>query len=394
VVSRLRLAAGLALLLAACGGQAAPASSSAGSAAAKPAQSAAASTGGGSAAAKPSDWNALVDAAKKEGSVSVWGTPGTPYRQVLVTEFEKAFPGITVEGVFVPAAERTSRINLERQAGKYTVDVWASPGAQVTDFKKNNIIVPLKPQLILPEVTDENAWFQGHLWWTDTQEPLSWSLPIGSVIPMVFINTKMVNPSEFTSYKDLLDPKWKGKMAATDIRNSGPGVAPSRMLFKELGADYIKQLFGQTSLKLSADQRQLIDWVSQGTYPVGLFIDPGEVTVAIKQGLPIAPVPPEQFKEGAPVGPNNGGVTIIDKAPHPNAAKLYVNWMLSKEGQAIWQREVGDNSLRVDIPKDGVNPLFVLKPGGNYTMVGGEEMFTAYNTALYKQTIDAALGAS
>lgn len=373
------------VLLASCGGQAAP--SQAGTSSAPAAASS---------AAKPaSAWNSLVEAAKKEGAVSVWGTPGTPYRQVLVTEFEKAYPGIKVDGVFVPPAERNSRLNLERQAGKYTVDVWTSPGAQVTDFKKAGIIHDLRPELVLPEVTDTSGWFQNHLWWVDKDEPYTWNLPIGSVIPMVFINTKVVDASSFTSYKDLLGPKWQGKIASTDIRNPGPGFAPARMLFKspDLGPDFVKQLFSKSRVTLSTDQKQLIDWLAQGTYPIGLLIDPGEVTVAIKQGLPLAMVPPDQFKEGAAIGPNNGGVTVIDKAPHPNAARLYVNWMLSKDGQAIWQREVGDNSLRTDIPKDGVNPLFVAKAGVNYTNVGTEDMALTYNGALFKQTIDAAQGA-
>jgi iron(III) transport system substrate-binding protein len=391
-VSRRWLAATSAglLLLAGCGGTGAPTGSTAGGpSAAKPAVSALSPS---AAANQQGDWNSLVEAAKKEGSVSVWGTPGTPYRQILVTEFEKAFPGIKVDGVFVPPAERTSRLNLERQAGKYTVDVWASPGAQVTDFKKAGIVTPLAPQLVLPEVTDTAGWFQNHLWWVDKDEPFTWNLPIGSVIPMVFVNTKAVDAAAFKSYKDLLDPKWQGKMASTDIRNPGPGFAPARMLFKssELGAEYVKDLFKPSRVKLSTDQKQLIDWLAQGTYPIGLFIDPGEVAVAIKQGLPVAMVPPEQFKEGAAIGPNNGGVTIIDKAPHPNAAKVYVNWMLSKAGQTVWQREVGDNSLRTDIPKDGVNPLFVPKQGVNYTLVGSEEIALTYNQPLFKQTIDAA----
>jgi len=377
----------VALTLAACGGSnAAPAS-------APPNASAAAPT---SAVAKPDDWNAIVEAAKKEGTVAVWGTPGTPYRQVLVTEFEKAYPGIKVDGLFIPPADRTSRLNLERQAGKYTVDVWSSPGAQITDFKKNGTIVPLLSQLTLPGVADASGWFQGHLWWVDKDEPYTWNLPIGSVIPMVFVNSKMVDPAQFKSYKDLLDPKWQGKLAATDIRNPGPGFAPARMLFKspDLGADYMKQLFSPSRIKLSTDQKQLIDWLGQGTYPIGLFIDPGEVTVAIKQGLPLVMVPPDQFKEGAAIGPNNGGVAIIDKAPHPNAARVYVNWMLSKDGQAVWQREVGDNSLRTDVSKDGVNPLFVPKQSVNYTNVSSEEIALAYNQPLFKQTIDAAQAGS
>ena len=102
------------------------------------------------------------------------------------------------------------------------------------------------------------------------------------------------------------------------FRNPGPGVAPSRFVRKspELGPAFLKELFAPGNVKLSSDQRQLIDWVAQGTYPVGLFMDPGEVAIAIKQGLPITIVPPDQFKEGAAIGPNNAGVALFD-TQHP-----------------------------------------------------------------------------
>jgi len=204
----------------------------------------------------------------------------------------------------------------------------------------------------------------------------------------VFVN-RSVDASQFTSYRDLLDPKWKGKLASTDIRNPGPGVAPSRFVRKspELGPSFLTELFAPGNVKLSSEQRQLIDWVAQGTYPVGLFMDPGEVAIAIKQGLPITIVPPDQFKEGAAIGPNNAGVAMFDRAPHPTAAKVYINWFLSKEGQMAWQREVGDNSLRTDIPKDTVNPLFVPKPGVNYVNAGTAEIVTQFPTPQLEELI-------
>jgi iron(III) transport system substrate-binding protein len=367
-------------ILAACGGQSAPASS----AAAKPPASA-----GAAAAAKPQGWDDLVAAAKKEGSLVVYGTPGTPYRTVEVTEFEKAFPGIKVDGTFIPPNEAQSKINLERQAGKFLADVHVSPGgSQLISYRDAKWLAPLQDQLILPEVTDLSKWFGNRLEWADSGDPHLWLIPVGSVLPIVFVN-KSVDVSQFHSYKDLLDPKWKGKMASTDIRNPGPGVAPSRFVRKaaDLGPDYIKQLFAPGNVKLSSDQKQLIDWVAQGTYPIGLFIDPGEIGIAIKQGLPISIVPTDQFKEGAGIGPNNAGIAIMDKAPHPNAAKLYLNWFLSRDGQSAWQREVGDNSLRIDIPKDTVNPLFVTKQGVNYINAGTEAITTEFPTAQLKDLI-------
>jgi iron(III) transport system substrate-binding protein len=369
------------LALAACGGQTAPAS---------PTGSAGPASGVGKPASSgtSSSWDDLVAAAKKEGAVTVFGTPGTPYRQVEVTEFEKAYPGIKVDGVFLPPNDGQSRIQLEREAGKFTVDIHLTPGgSQLQTFRDAKWISPLEPQLALPEVTDLTKWFGNKMQWVDSEQRY-WLLPVGSVLPIVFVN-KSVDASAFKSYRDLLDPKWKGKMASTDIRNPGPGVAPSRFVRKaaDLGPSYVKELFAPGNVKLSTDQRQLIDWVAQGTYPIGLFLDPGEVAIAIKQGLPLAIIPPDQFKEGAAIGPNNAGIALMDRAPHPNAAKLYINWFLSRDGQSSWQREVGDNSLRTDIPKETVNPLFVPKAGVNYINAGTEDIVTQFPTPQLKELI-------
>jgi iron(III) transport system substrate-binding protein len=365
------------LLLAACGGQAA-APASAGSGAAKP---------GG-------EWAVLQAAAKQEGTVTIYGPPGTPYRQMLVSDFEQANPGIHVEAIFVSPADRMSRVTLERQAGKYLADLWVSGTTpSVTDAKDAHFTQPLEPQLLLPEVKDESGWFQRKLWWADSQAPNTVLMFAGSVQATVFVNAKQVDPKSFTSYQDLLDPKWRGKIASTDIRNPGPGAAPARFLFKQpnLGPTFFTNLFAQQDIHLSEDQRQLIDWVAQGVYPIGIFLSQNEVDLAVKQGLPITTVPAEQLKEGGSIGPANGAVAMLDRAPHPNAAKLYLNWLLSKEGQTLWQKDVGDNSLRTDIPKDGLNQVLIPKDGVTYVNSGTEEFSRAFSPSTLRQPIEEGL---
>jgi iron(III) transport system substrate-binding protein len=371
----MRLLALLALLfLAACGGAAAPSGSGAG--------------------AKPAGWDSLVEAAKKEGTVVIYAQPGTTYRNVIVAAFEKSYPSIKVDSVFVLPAERVSRLSLERQAGRYLADLWIGGTTDaVTTLKEGRMNVPLRPQLALPEVLDESAWFEHKLWWADSAEPYTTLMFVGGVQGVVFVNTKMVDPGAFKSYWDVLDPKWKGKIASTDVRNTGTGAAPARFVYKQpdLGPTWFRRVFAEMDVQLSNEQRQLVDWVSQGTYPIGLFLSANEVALAAKQGLPIAMVPSEQFKEGASIGPSNGAITMIERAPHPNAAKLYANWLLSREGQLAWQREIGDNSLRVDIPKDMVSPVSVPKQGVSYVNSGTEEFSRAFNPATLRQPIDEGL---
>ena len=373
----------LALLLAGCGGTAAPTSNTAAKASGAPAAS--------------GSWDAIVAAAKKEGTVTIYAQPGTTYRQVIVTDFEKAYPDIKVDATFALPAERTSKVTLERQAGQYLVDLEVGGTTDaVTTMKPAGMLAPLQPELALPEVLDQNAWFQHKLWWADSAEPYTTLMFVGSVQGVMFVNTKMVDASALKSYADLLDPKWKGKIASTDVRNTGTGAAAARFVYqqKDLGPAWFKKLFSTQDVTLSNDQSQLTNWVAQGTYPIGLFLSPSEVENAAKQGLPVKMVPTDQFKEGASIGPANGALIMMDRAPHPNAAKVYIHWMLSKEGQMAWQREIGDNSLRTDIPKDSVDPALVPKDGVSYVNSGSEQFSRAFGPKTLAAPINEGLQAA
>src|SRR5712692_5164267 len=129
-------------------------------------------SGGCGAAGEPAGWDSLVEAANKEGTVVIYAQPGTTYRQAIVAAFEKSYPGIKADAVFVLPAERLSRLTLERQAGRYLADLWIGGTTDaVITLKEGGIDVPLRSQLVLPEVVDESAWFDHRLWWADSAEP-------------------------------------------------------------------------------------------------------------------------------------------------------------------------------------------------------------------------------
>jgi iron(III) transport system substrate-binding protein len=358
-------------LLAAC---AAPAAAPSG----KPAPAAAAAAPAASAPAnQPEGWDALVAAARQEGTVALLGAPGQAIRQVLVDEFEKAYPGIKVEFNSGRMPEQWPRIQAERAAGRYLLDVnvdgtSSTPGT----LKPAGAVAALDSLLVLPEVRDTSAWLEDRLWWADSDPPYGTLSFQGSVQLIVAYNKNLVDPAQFHSYWDLLDPKWKGKMVATDVRAGIVGGVSSRFVYQhpDHGPAFLERLFGDTDLTLSTDQRQLVDWLAQGQYALGLFLSPNSALDAIAQGLPIDFVRGDQWKEGAPIGPSTGGVTVLQPAPHPNAAKVFVNWLLSRDGQLAWQRHMQAPSLRIDIPKDGVYPALVPTPGQHY-VDGGTEAF-------------------
>jgi len=340
---------------------------------------------------KVSGWDELAQAAKREGTLAVYGATATELRRVL-SGFEQAFPGIKVDGTFLDSAEQISRITRERSAGRYIADVVINGSTIPLTLKGAGALQPLKPALMLPEVLDESAWLQRRLWFEDSAEPYTTLSFQGLLITPLYVNTSQAKASQFSSYWDVLDPKWKGKIVSNDIRRPGPGGVPARFIYKQpgLGASWFERVYSEMNVTLSSDQRQMVDWLAQGRFALALFIAETDATVARNQGLPVAPVPLDQFKEGGPIGPGPGSLGLLDHAPHPNAAKLFVNWLLSREGQLTWQRETHYPSLRTDIPKEGLLEEYVPKPGREYAD-GGSEEYSKLTATVFNELISKAL---
>jgi ABC-type Fe3+ transport system substrate-binding protein len=152
-------------------------------------------------------------------------------------------------------------------------------------------------------------------------------------------------------------PKWKKKIVLHDPRVAGPGQATFTFFFlhPELGANFIRALALQEPLILR-DHRQEADAVGQGRYPILLGGNEATVEELIKQGVQLAIVEPRQLKEGSDISPGFGALSLFNRQAHPNAAKVYINWLLSKDGQTEFSRATGYVSGRVDVPSDHVAP--------------------------------------
>lgn len=338
-------------------------------------------------------WHELLAAARREGSLMVYrGTAFGPGEQ-LGQAFAKSYPGIKVRETIGSGSQQLSRIFTERRAGLYIPDVLIGGTTDpVLSLKPAGAVAALKPVLALPEVRDESAWLGGRHWWVDQEEPYTNLMFLGYVQTLAYVNTKVVDPGGFRSYWDILSPKWKGKIVSGDIRSGGQGAALARFIYKHprLGPQFLERLFGEMDVTLSSDHRQMVNWLATGRLPIAIFLSASEARRAREQGLPLAPVPAEQLREGAPVAPGSGSISLMSPAPHPNAAVLFINWLLSREGQIAWQHAVRLPSLRVDIPKDGLDPFDVPKSGGDYVAVGAEEYSRIGATAI-REVVSKAL---
>lgn len=309
-------------------------------------------------------WTDTVNAAKKEGRVTVYASAAF---DTTLREFKKKYPEIKV--VFDnPPACGGQRIMAEQRAGKYLVDVYAcGVDTAYSTLYTGRALDPIKPALILPEVLDESKWWQGKHRYADPDESYIFVFE-GSAQVGISYNTELVDPhQEFRSYWDFLKSKWRGKMVAQDPEGRGGIGQRLRFLYHHpsLGPEFVRRLFGETDMTLSRDRRQIVDWLARGKFAIAFHTQ--GVDDAKKQGLPVDEFSPQVFREGALVDPRIGAVGLVNRAPHGNAAKLLINWLLSREGQIAFQRQATNpNSLREDIPKDDVAPGYRRVKGVKY----------------------------
>jgi iron(III) transport system substrate-binding protein len=344
------------------------------------------------------EWEKTVAAAKKEGQLAVYGSD--TFEGFLQGTFQKKYPEIKISFVGGRAPVVGPKLITERRAGKFLADViLTGPGTPYRILHKNKALDPIGPALILPEVLDEKKWWQGRHHYVDTENKFIFIYEATVQSGDIAYNAELVRAEEIKSYWDLLAPKWRGKIVAMDPKVSGAVSRGIRFFYfqPELGPNFITRLFGETDIALARDFTQMLDWLATGKFLLGIFVGSSEAAKAVSQGLPLKEFSPGHFKEGAALSPFNGTVSLINRAPHPNTARLLINWLLSREGQTLVQQHLASEgnireSLREDIAKDVIPVPHRRDPTVKYLMISRAADIDGENAAL-KLANDALLGA-
>ncbi len=306
-------------------------------------------------------WLETLSAAKKEGEVVIYGEIGAPVKEILVNGFKEKY-GIEVQIVAGKSAELAAKLERETSANLHLVDAFImGPTTLLLSLKPKGLLGSMSPLLIRPEVADGRVWAGGQVPFLDKDKT---GVELGArYATFVARNTDMIKENDIKSYQDLLDPRWKDKISLFDPTVAGTSNAWITQIIKlqgsEEGKKYLRR-FATQQPSIIKDARLHVEWIGRGKYPVGVGPNFGTVTELQQAGVPVAWV---RVAEGGMMHPGSAILAVSPKPAHPNALAVLVNWVLGPEFQEAFGKVYGAPSIRLDVKKEGFDPMTMARPG-------------------------------
>jgi iron(III) transport system substrate-binding protein len=261
------------------------------------------------------DWNAVISAAKKEGKLTVYSAnAGEITQNEIARDFEKKY-GIPVEILVARASEIRERIRTEQAANRAIADL-SHNGATTTALQVAE--GTFQPHGGIPNLSKLRTPFTA----TDIR------VPVFASAYAILVNTAQVKPEQMPkSWADLADPRWKDKILSDDMRALGGGSVLFFVTMDKLGRAFHEKL-ASNQPQFSRDLTASTLRVARGEFPI--WIPMGMAAFAPLKGLPVKMVIPQ---EGVPYITYE--LAILRNAPHPNAARLFMDYYLGVEGQLV-----------------------------------------------------------
>jgi len=295
--------------------------------------------------ARAADWDQTLAAARREASVVISVSSSELLRQVLTT-FEQDYPGIKLEYHSMNGRDFRARADKERDVGQYLWDLRiGGTDASTYQWKARGVLDPVKPLLELPEVADDGKWIGGiDSLFGDKEKKyvLHFSTHL---FGGVMVDRDMASERDFKTAKDLIDPRWRGKIVMQDPRGGGSGNQALAAFIMKYGEGFVRDLLSKQDVVISDNKRQMAEWVVRKRYPIAVGMGSDD-TIALFQQQGLGKNVKSVSGDDAIGGDT---VTLINRAPHPNAAKVYVNWLLSRKTQEKLAQVAQVNSRRVDV---------------------------------------------
>jgi iron(III) transport system substrate-binding protein len=338
--------------------------------------------------ASAASWDDTVAAARKEGELVVvlGGAASRNYRSIFRL-FQDKF-GVRTAVSTGGGSKQADRILAERAAGKYEVDIMMVGGTTANDrLLPNGVLDPIAPVLFHPDVVKKSLWYKEKHHYSDAEEKYVFAFSgTADITPVLMrFNTKKLPIEEakkIDSAWTFLDKRFAGEIVALPPTIAGAGgtyfVVP---VHPDLGEKYLRRFFSpELNVAFIQDYRQIADGVARGKYTMAIFVGSAgrDIDSLGRKGLPVANfsrVLDKPMKERPVLGASgaSNNLTVVNRRPHPNAAMLFVNWFLSKEGQTVMHTKsegIPDQTLRVDVTESGkLDGDEMRKPGIEYLML-------------------------
>lgn len=273
----------------------------------------------------------LIEGAKKEGKL-VWYTALNINDATMLTKrFEQIYPFIKTESLRLGQRDLLTKILVEANTGVFKADAIEAVSIEGHILKKRGLL----EKYVSPEAAAYPA---------DMKDPDgTWTSFFINTHVLVY-NTNMVKKDEVPrTYEEIINPKWKGKVAIRDDDFPTFGMM-LRLMGKEKGLNFMRRLAAQ-GIELRSGSTLAIQDISAGAVPLGMNLYGTRVEELKKKGAPIDWRPMEFVIVS--IEP----VSIAAKAPNPNAARLFTDFLLSKEAQAM-MRDRSRIPSRPDVPPD------------------------------------------
>jgi iron(III) transport system substrate-binding protein len=253
-------------------------------------------------------------------------------------------------------------VRQERRSGRFSFDLaLVSPTPALAEGRAEGLWAPIRLLLFHADVLDDRAWRDGlNARYMDAGGDLSFNWEY-QVVHAYAINTDFVQEGEIKTARDLLDPKWQGKILSLDPR-LGTGLLSAASVANTWGTDLVKQLVvDQQPIFSRAGPSQITEALVHGRHPIALGVRPKALNEFRARGLGNN-VSYLDLADTDFVATNS--CFYFDRAPHPAAAKLFANWILTVEAQTLLTSGLITNSARTDV--EAFEPDGIATAGKNY----------------------------
>jgi iron(III) transport system substrate-binding protein len=293
----------------------------------------------------------LTAAAESEGELTLFSQPNRAAREFLATEWAKAYPKIKLSISAFAGQELEPRMKLERSSGKYLWDIVFTGSTIGFDLTKDGFIDPFLDEIRDPDIRRPEVWGGWDEAFVDREKKYVFSTNVALKSPVYDANKLAPEKVKAAGLKILFDPALKDRIMWHEPGVPGPGAQFAFYLSKRLSEDEIRRFIVGQNVKFVSQQNQVIEALARGTAWLGLGPGNSRALIApyVQAGVNV------DIRKFGPAPELNdvtiGGSTlfVVKNRPHPNATRLFLNWLLSKDVQAGFAKATEQNSRRTDV---------------------------------------------